>query len=133
MQRKKLDEHLGAFLPPLLSGIRLAPKHLQPATFRSCVPLLVAPCMSAILSTSDQSVLCSWCQYEDVLGKNRKETVKAGQPGSYLFWNCRGGVGRADYFESTHDEPNLLQSHRSAAPEPAVVASCRLEERFEGK
>ena len=45
----------------------------------------------------------------------------------------RGVVGRADYFESTHDEPNLLQSHRSAAPEPAVVASCRLEERFEGK
>ena len=28
MQRKTLDEHLGAFLPPLLSGIRLAPKPL---------------------------------------------------------------------------------------------------------
>ena len=26
-------------------------------------------------------------------------------------------MGRPDYFESTHDEPNLLQSHRSAAPE----------------
>ena len=59
MQRKTLDEHLGAFLPPLLSGIRLAPKHLQPATFRLCVPLLVAPCMSATLSISDQSVQIS--------------------------------------------------------------------------
>ena len=28
MQRKTLDEHLGAFLPPLLSGIRLAHKQL---------------------------------------------------------------------------------------------------------
>ena len=59
MQRKTLDEHLGAFLPPLLSGIRLAHKHLQPATFGSCVPLLVAPCMTAILSIEDQSVQIS--------------------------------------------------------------------------
>ena len=63
MQRKTLDEHLGAFIPPLLSGIRLAPVRLRArlilwikttCTGTRCVQLILAALLRAPMAANMQ-------------------------------------------------------------------------------
>ena len=85
MQRKTLDEHLGAFLPPLLSGIRLAPKPLATRDL-----WFVRSSSSCSLhernSVNIRQICANKCCAPNVADtRTQGETVKAGQPSSYLF------------------------------------------------